>query len=82
MRGFEWYVLGEGDHSEVIVNVTEVLEISEARTQLGRHWTWDSTETRILPEEEGEGATEWLVLIGARRLMRLRAAERLNQMVA
>lgn len=68
VRGIEWYVLGEGDHLEVIVNVTEVLDISEVRTRLGRHWTWASTETRILPGEEGEGATEWLVLNQAVRL--------------
>lgn len=75
VRGLEWYDLGNG---ELIVNVTEVEDTSEVRTQLGRKWTWESTETRIQPAEEGEGATEWLVLIGAKRLIRLQAAERMQ----
>jgi hypothetical protein len=61
VQSLEWYVLGEGDHLEVIVNVTEILEISEVKSRLGIYWTWESTETRILPDE-GEGITEWLVL--------------------
>lgn len=75
MRGLEWYDLGNG---EIIVNVTEVLDTSEVKTQLGRKWTWESTETRIQPAEEGEGPTEWLVLIGVKPLIRLQAAERMQ----
>lgn len=74
MRGIEWYVLGEGDHSEVIVNITEILEISEVKIRLGVYWTWESTETRILPGDEGEGVTEWLALIGTTRLVAAKAA--------
>lgn len=65
MRGLEWYNLGNG---EIIVNVTEVEDTSEVISELGARWTWESTETRIQPaSEEGEGAIEWLVLIGATR---------------
>lgn len=71
VRGLEYYNLGNG---EIIVNVTEVDDTSEVRTQLGEQWTWESTETRIQPAEEGEGATEWLVLIGAKRLAISQAA--------
>jgi hypothetical protein len=82
LQDLEWCVLGEGDHLEVVVNVTEVYEISEVKDHLGKLWAWDSTETRILPGDDEEGATEWLVLIGARKLIPLKAVERVKEMAA
>lgn len=67
MRELEWYVLGDGDHAEVIVDVTEVAETSKVTEQLATEWTWDSFQVQFLPGEDGEGPTEWMTLIGARR---------------
>lgn len=82
MQGLEVVELGNG---ELIVNVTEICEsdgISEVTDRLAEKWVWESIELQTQPAEEGEGATEWLVLIGAKRLIRLRAAERMRELVA
>jgi len=78
VRGLEWYVLGEGDHQEVIVNVTEVLDTSVVKTEMAKLWAWESFQIQTNWDDEEEVTTEWLVLIGARRLIRLRAAERME----
>jgi hypothetical protein len=64
VRGLEWYELGGG---EVIVNVTDHEDVSEVTSELGKLFTWDFVQVEALPDEDGEGATEWLTLIGARR---------------
>lgn len=68
MPELEWYVLGEDDQLELIVNVTEIRDTSRVTNKLGEQWTWDSYQLSTLPaEEEGEEPTEWMTLIGARR---------------
>jgi hypothetical protein len=64
VQRLEWFELGNG---ELIVNVTEIPEISEVTKELGESWTWESIEQFTQPAEEGEGITEWLILIGATR---------------
>jgi hypothetical protein len=60
----ECVLLGNG---ELLVNVTDRLDIAEVMHELSEHWSWDSSGGPIaMPGEEEEGPTEWLVLMNAR----------------
>lgn len=61
---FEWYDLeGVG----VIVNVTDIEEISRVTKRMAQDWTWDGVSVDWTPEQEGEVPTEWICLRGAQR---------------
>jgi hypothetical protein len=66
VRGLEYFVL---DNDEIIVNITEVDSTEVVNTELGRDWTWNAYQVTTVPadDEDGEGPTEWMTLIGAKR---------------
>lgn len=67
MRGLEYYVQGEDDHRELIVNTTAEGWVPIVILELKRlGWSWEFVEVQIVPpEDDEEGPTEWMRLTGA-----------------
>ncbi len=74
VRGLEYYVQGEDDHCELIVNTTDEAWLAIVMLEL-KHlgWSWEFVEVQIVPpEDDEEGPTEWTRLIGARKAHQLK----------